>query len=59
MEELLESLQAGDELVEQLDMEFRREVMDRAMERVRQRVSERTWDAFRLTALEGGREGRR
>ena len=49
---LLESLQAGDDLVEQLDAEFRREVMDRAMERVRQRVSERTWDAFRLTALE-------
>jgi RNA polymerase sigma-70 factor (ECF subfamily) len=52
VEELLESLQAGDDLVEQLDAEFRREVMDRAMERVRQRVSERTWDAFRLTALE-------
>ena len=51
--ELLGSLQAGDDLVEQLDAEFRQEVMDRAMERVRQRVSERTWDAFRLTALEG------
>jgi len=51
--ELLGSLQAGDDLVEQLDAEFRREVMDRAMERVRRRVSERTWDAFRLTALEG------
>jgi RNA polymerase sigma factor (sigma-70 family) len=50
---LLESLQAGDDLVEQLDAEFRREVMDRAMERVRRRVSARTWDAFRLTALEG------
>jgi RNA polymerase sigma-70 factor (ECF subfamily) len=50
--ELLGSLQAGDDLVEQLDAEFRREVMDRAMERVRQRVSARTWDAFRLTALE-------
>ena len=33
--------------------EFRREVMDRAMERVRRRVAARTWDAFRLTALEG------
>jgi RNA polymerase sigma factor (sigma-70 family) len=50
---LLESLEAGDDLVEQLDAEFRREVMDRAMERVRRRVSARTWDAFRLTALEG------
>ena len=53
VEGLLGSLQAGDELVEQLDMEFRREVMDRAMERVRRRVAARTWDAFRLTALEG------
>jgi RNA polymerase sigma-70 factor (ECF subfamily) len=52
MEELLASLTAGDDLAEQLDLEFRREVMQRAMERVRQRVSPRTWDAFRLTALE-------
>jgi RNA polymerase sigma factor (sigma-70 family) len=51
--ELLGSLQAGDGLLEQLDAEFRQEVMDRAIERVRRRVSERTWDAFRLTALEG------
>ena len=51
--ELLASLQAGDDLVERLDAEFRREVMDRAMERVKRRVSARTWDAFRLTALEG------
>ena len=50
--ELLGSLQAGDDLVEQLDAEFRREVMDRAMERVKRRVSARTWDAFRLTARE-------
>jgi RNA polymerase sigma factor (sigma-70 family) len=53
VEELLSSLQSGDDLAEQLDAEFRREVLDRAMERVRRRVSERTWDAFRLTALEG------
>jgi RNA polymerase sigma-70 factor (ECF subfamily) len=50
---LLASLQAADDLVEQLDAEFRLEVMDRAMERVRRRVSARKWDAFRLTALEG------
>jgi RNA polymerase sigma-70 factor (ECF subfamily) len=49
----LESLQAGDDLVEQLEDEFRREVIDRAMERVRPRVAPKTWDAFRLTALEG------
>jgi RNA polymerase sigma-70 factor (ECF subfamily) len=51
--ELLESLQAGDDLVEQLDAKFRQEVMQPAMERVRRRVSARTWDAFRLTTLEG------
>ena len=51
--ELLGNVQAGENLVEQLDAEFRREVMDRAMDRVRRRVSGRTWDAFRLTALEG------
>src|SRR5262249_1511948 len=50
---LLESLQAGNDLVEQLDAEFRREVMDRAMERVRRRVSAWTWDAVRLTTLGG------
>jgi RNA polymerase sigma-70 factor (ECF subfamily) len=50
---LLDNAQAGDDLAEQLDAEFRREVMDRAMERVRPRVAPRTWDAFRLTALEG------
>jgi RNA polymerase sigma-70 factor (ECF subfamily) len=53
MVELLESLQAGDDLAEQLDAEFRLEVMDRAMERVRQRVAAWKWDAFRLAALEG------
>jgi len=53
MVELLANLQAGDDLVEQLEEEFRREVIDRAMERVRPRVAPKTWDAFRLTALEG------
>jgi RNA polymerase sigma-70 factor (ECF subfamily) len=51
--ELLENAQAGDDLAEQLDTEFRREVMERAMERVRLRVAPRTWDAFHLTALDG------
>jgi RNA polymerase sigma-70 factor (ECF subfamily) len=51
--ELFASLQAGDDLVEKLDVAFQQEVMDRAMGRVRQRVSARTWEAFRLTALEG------
>lgn len=53
MGEFFESLQAGDDLVQQLEEEFRRELMDQAMMRVRPRVAARTWDAFRLTALEG------
>jgi RNA polymerase sigma factor (sigma-70 family) len=53
MREFFESLEAGDDLVQHLEEEFRRELMDEAMERVRQRVAARTWDAFRLTALEG------
>jgi hypothetical protein len=39
--------------VQHLEEEFRRELMDQAIVRVRPRVAPRTWDAFRLTALEG------
>ncbi len=53
MRELLENIQAGDGLVQHLAEEFRRELLDEAMARVRPRVEPRTWDAFRLTALEG------
>jgi RNA polymerase sigma factor (sigma-70 family) len=50
---LFDNLQAGDDLVEHLEEEFRRELMDHAMVLVRSRVASRTWDAFRLTAMEG------
>jgi len=53
MGEFFANLDAGNDLVEQLDKEFRREMMDQAMLRVRPRVAPRTWEAFRLTALEG------
>ena len=53
MREFFESLEAGDDLVRQLEEEFHRELMDQAMALVRPRVAERTWAAFRLTALEG------
>jgi RNA polymerase sigma factor (sigma-70 family) len=53
MRAFFESLEAGDDLVQHLEDEFRRELMDQAMGRVRPRVAPRTWDAFRLTALEG------
>jgi RNA polymerase sigma factor (sigma-70 family) len=53
MGELLANIEAADGLVQQLEDEFRRELVDEAMARVRPRVAPRTWDAFRLTALEG------
>jgi RNA polymerase sigma factor (sigma-70 family) len=51
--ELLESRMAGDDLVEKLEEEFRREVLERAMAQVRPQVAAKTWEAFRLTAIEG------
>jgi len=51
--ELLETLEARDDLVRQLDEEFDRELLEEAMLRVRLRVEWRTWEAFRLLALEG------
>ena len=53
MGELLENIEAADGLVLQLEEEFRRELLDEAIAHVRPRVAPRTWDAFRLTALEG------
>src|SRR5262245_20361898 len=50
---LLKSPDAGEDLAADLEDEFHRELLDRAMARVRPRVASRTWDAFRLTALEG------
>jgi RNA polymerase sigma factor (sigma-70 family) len=49
----LECPQAGADLSEDLQDEFRLEMLDRAIARVRPRVASRAWDAFRLTALEG------
>ena len=53
MGEFFDNLKAGDDLVRELADEFRREQMDQAMALMRTRVEPRTWDAVRLTALEG------
>jgi RNA polymerase sigma factor (sigma-70 family) len=53
MRMFFENIAAGDTLVRQLEEEFQSELLDQAMARVRTRVEPRTWDAFRLTALEG------
>jgi RNA polymerase sigma-70 factor (ECF subfamily) len=51
--ELLQTVEARADLARQLEEEFDRELLDEAMTRVRQRLEARTWDAFRLLALEG------
>jgi RNA polymerase sigma factor (sigma-70 family) len=53
MQAFFENIAVGDTLVDQLEEEFRNEVLEQAMARVRTRVEPRTWDAFRLTRLEG------
>jgi RNA polymerase sigma factor (sigma-70 family) len=53
MQDFFENIAAANDLVEHFEEEFRRELMDQAMAQVRPRVEPRTWDAFRLTALEG------
>jgi RNA polymerase sigma factor (sigma-70 family) len=51
--EMLHSVAARDNLVEQLDEEFARELLEEAYARVRLRVQPHTWEAFRLLAIEG------
>jgi RNA polymerase sigma-70 factor (ECF subfamily) len=50
---LLETVEAGDDLVRRLDEQFDQELLAEAQVRVKQRVEPHTWEAFRLTALEG------
>jgi RNA polymerase sigma-70 factor (ECF subfamily) len=50
---LLETVEAGDDLVRRLDEEFDQDVLAEAQARVQQRVEPHTWEAFRLTAVEG------
>ncbi len=51
--QVLQNVEARDDLVKHLHAEFDHELLDDAMERVRQRVEPHTWEAFRLTALDG------
>jgi RNA polymerase sigma-70 factor (ECF subfamily) len=51
--DLLQTVQARDDLILRLESAFDRELMERAMELTRVRVEPHTWEAFRLTALEG------
>jgi RNA polymerase sigma-70 factor (ECF subfamily) len=51
--ELLQTVEARDDLVRRLEEEFDRELLDEAMAQVRTRVLPRTWEAFERTALRG------
>jgi RNA polymerase sigma-70 factor (ECF subfamily) len=53
MVQMLEAVEARDDLVRHLEEEFDQELLEEALLRVRGRVSEQKWEAFRLTALEG------
>jgi RNA polymerase sigma-70 factor (ECF subfamily) len=48
----LDSQEAGQDLIDRLNDEFDRELLDEAMARVQVRVAPHTWEAFRLTAVE-------
>jgi RNA polymerase sigma-70 factor (ECF subfamily) len=49
----LDTVEARDDLQARLADAFDRELAEEAMARIRLRVEPRTWEAFRLTALEG------
>jgi RNA polymerase sigma-70 factor (ECF subfamily) len=51
--DVLHSLEARADLARQLAEAFDHELLDAAMARVRNRVAPSSWEAFRLTALEG------
>jgi RNA polymerase sigma factor (sigma-70 family) len=53
VQKLLEDLAATEQLTEKLDREFDREILEAATARVQSRVEPHTWEAFRLSALEG------
>ena len=50
---ILETIEARADLERRLDELFDRELLDLAIARVRERVAAPTWDAFRLTTVEG------
>lgn len=51
--DLLQTVQARDDLVDRLQAAFDQELMERAMDLVRERVEPHTWEAFQLTAIHG------
>lgn len=53
MFEALHAVEARDDLEKRMEAAFDLELLELATNRVRERVEARTWEAFRLTALDG------
>jgi RNA polymerase sigma-70 factor (ECF subfamily) len=53
LQELIQTLEARQDLVQKLEEAFDYELLEAAKVRVRLRVAPHTWEAFRLVALEG------
>ena len=51
--EVLQTVEARDDLLQQLNSAFDQELLEEAMERVQARVEPHTWEAFHLTAIQG------
>jgi RNA polymerase sigma-70 factor (ECF subfamily) len=50
---LLQGVEAREDLVRRLEEQFDLELLEAAAQRVRQRVAPQTWEAYRLTTVEG------
>ena len=51
--QMIHTVEAREDLVQRLEGEFDRELLDAAIARVRARVTPRTWQAYEMTAVEG------
>ena len=51
--DLIQTIEAREDLACRLEAEFDLELLEEAERRVRQRVAPHTWEAYRLTAIEG------
>ena len=51
--EQIQTVEAREDLARRLEEEFDLELLEEAERRVRRRVAPHTWDAYRLTAIEG------
>ena len=49
----IQTAEARDDLAQRLEAEFDLELLEEAQRRVRRRVAPHTWEAYRLTAIEG------